>query len=215
MILIKVKPTLKTMLKFYNQYDLDIYTPDHFLNSQHMLRRNFIEVYNAATQGWRESKRVAVPKVVILSGIPTSGKSTWARRTLKYEGFAFVSRDDIRMKLFGKNYKQNNVDERTVTKEFVESLDQYILERRDIVLDNTHAKEAYLDAAIKTFNNSGYEIYVIFFDISLWKAYLRNIIRKLMTGKWIPVKVIKAMYESYNRINKTKYASYKWFETLT
>lgn len=42
----------------------------------------------------------------------------------------------------------------------------------------------------------------IWFDISLWKAYYRNIVRYLVSGKWIPLKVLNSMFVNYNKLKK-------------
>lgn len=149
-----------------------------------------------------------VPTVVIPCGIPTSGKSTWIDRVIPT--YTSISRDTIRYGMFGKDYKQNTEDEKLITHYFDVRVSVAIKNRRNIVLDNTHCKKSYLDAAIKRFEGTGYKIVVVFFDIPLWKAYLRNYKRKWMTGKWIPKHVIKQMYTNYKKINKNDYAAYKW-----
>jgi len=40
------------------------------------------------------------------------------------------------------------------------------------------------------------------FDIPLWKAHYRNIMRYLKTGKWIPIKVMNSMYKNYKNLWK-------------
>lgn len=140
--------------------------------------------------------------IVILVGIPCSGKSTWARN-FKY----VVSRDTIREYLFGKNYKQNFDSEKLVTSNFNEMLDSYIeYIKEPIILDNTHCKKAYIDEILKRYSKQN--IKIKFFDVSLPKAYYRNIKRWIFTGKWIPFKVIDQMYKNYKKINKKDYEQY-------
>lgn len=199
------------MLNYYKRRGLDIDTslPNPF-NENVMLRRNYIDVYNPAAQNWREAIRVPVPKLVIMSGIPTAGKSTFTEKVLEKNGFVVLSRDRIRRDLFGKNYKHTRDNERLVTLEFDKRLQHEMVFKRDIALDNTHCKEAYIKAAIQTFNKTDYEIYIKFFDIPLWKAYIRNVKRYLQKGVWIPTSILKQFYNSYKQINKNDYAKYKW-----
>lgn len=147
-----------------------------------------------------------VPEVIIPCGIPTAGKSTWIKNNIPT--YKNISRDIIRLEVYGKNYKQNSDSEKMINHFFDIRLSDAIVRRQNIVLDNTHCKKSYLDAAIKRFEGTGYKIVVIFFDIPLWKAYLRNYKRKWQTGKWIPTKVIKSMYKNYKTINQKDYAKY-------
>jgi hypothetical protein len=78
-----------------------------------------------------------------------------------------------------------------------------------IILDNTHCRESGIDKYLTIFrgmhSSKKMSIYVKFLDIPLWKANLRNIWRRVKTGKWVPFKVMKEKYQSYNKINKDKY----------
>lgn len=162
--------------------------------------------------------------IIVLCGIPTSGKTTWRENFLKNHSYArAVSRDDIRDRLFGKDYwkKQKEklnyaysrtANERFVTEVFDRQVQSYLedINVQAIVLDNTHCQESYLDRIILKYEGK-VRVYINFFDISITKAYYRNIIRWLKTGKRIPVKVIKNMYDSYNDINKSRYEKYMVF----
>lgn len=156
------------------------------------------------------------PTVTILCGIPTSGKSTYAqdewRKSFEqrgfYHGLRLISRDELRLKLYGEKYKPSSEKEKYITTVFNDTLERTIMLKRDIILDNTHCKEAYLKEALKRFENSGYIVYIKFFDLPLWKAFIRNWKRKLQTGKYIPWDVIKAMKKNYDKINKKNYDRY-------
>ena len=146
-------------------------------------------------------------QIIILCGIPCSGKSTFAKQQYNFTT-DIVSRDTIREKLAGKFYKFSSRFEDLVTNNFNFTLKTLIndLTTEVIILDNTHCKEKYINEIIKKY--SEHNIKIKFFDISLWKAHHRNIIRYFKTGKWIPIKVINQMYKNYNKINKQKYEKY-------
>lgn len=156
------------------------------------------------------------PTAIILCGVPTSGKSTWIRKNLAPTGemrnagtrYTVLSRDYLREITYGKNYKPSSKSESHITEVFNRQVGIYIENNQSVVIDNTHAREKYLKEIIKTFFDAGYIVKVKFFDIPLWKAYYRNIKRGLQTGKWIPVKVIKSMKESYDKINQKGYEKY-------
>lgn len=156
--------------------------------------------------------------IVILCGIPTSGKSTWTKKFIASSPDSqSVSRDEIRENLFGKDYwkrqanKRNYAysitqDEKFITQVFDKTV-RTLLEgnTKHIILDNTHCKESYLTQAISKYEKEGCVICIKFFKIPMWKAYYRNIVRYLGTGKWIPFKVLHDMQKNYNKIDKKKY----------
>jgi predicted kinase len=166
-----------------------------------------------------------MPTVYILSGIPTSGKSTWAQNYAQvrfyqtYDAVRIISRDEIRMRNFDlkkyDDYKFNAISEGQVSRYFNEYLEKAIKGRHDIVIDNTNCKEEYIDDFIKKFEgltkfqDIKYDIKVIFFDIPLWKAWLRNKIRSKKENKTIPWKALKQMQKNFKKINREKYEYYR------
>ncbi len=142
--------------------------------------------------------------LIILSGIPLSGKSTIAENAKKYLGYHIISRDQIRMDLSGGKYVFEPSREKYVTETFNFWFNEYVKNGYNIILDNTHVKEHYLNDWLKR-KPEGYDIEFVFIDIPLWKAYYRNIIRWAFTGKWIPFKVINDMKKCYDKIDKSKY----------
>jgi predicted kinase len=160
-----------------------------------------------------------MPILIILCGIPTSGKSTWAKKYAKksyfpgddFRNFRILSRDEIRMDMYGK-YKKvpfTRTSESIVTHTQQEYLRKYMENKFNIIIDNTHVKEEYIKELLNIFGGKGYMIKIKFFDIPLWKAYYRNVKRRILTGKNIPIKVLKNMKKSYDKINQKAYANYK------
>lgn len=155
--------------------------------------------------------------LIILSGIPCSGKSTWAEKMkpVLFEKYGncpviVISKDDIRQKIFGKRYKINNQSEKIITDEFYNQLRAAIsFQKAIIILDNTHCKEKFLDDYMTIFREkfmSGkLDFHIKFFDVPLWKAQLRNIWRWVISGKYIPYKMMGILYRNYYRIDRTKY----------
>jgi len=155
--------------------------------------------------------------LIILSGIPCSGKSTWAQGMeqylyMKYEGIPIItiSKDAIRAAKFGKDYKINPNSEKLVDTEFFKQLSVAASFREAVVIiDNTHCKEKFLDGYLTTFRSmflkGKAQIYIKFFEVPLWKAQWRNIIRWIRSGKYIPYGMMKILYRNYHRIDKTKY----------
>lgn len=148
-----------------------------------------------------------MPKAYILVGPPTSGKSTWAwkKQLMSYvissEGIYTLSRDMLRGVLFGKSYKQNNKDEELVSKHIDSKLNELIKSNYSFIVDNCHCRQKYIDE-LKSKIPSHYEIEMVYFPIPLWKAYYRNVVRWVKTGKFIPFKVIKNMKKGFDKLKK-------------
>lgn len=152
--------------------------------------------------------------IEILSGIPNSGKSTYAKML---EGVFIISRDDIRENYFSKPYKYTNDNEKYTTIVFNTLLNSCLNDDKThlIILDNTFCKEKYIDEIIckyhEKFSSDSQEKVIVkikFFETSLIKAHIRNVGRYIKTGKWIPIKIMNSMYKNYNNIDKNKYKKY-------
>lgn len=146
-----------------------------------------------------------MPEIVVYCGIPNSGKSSVAKTMQEISPYVIISRDAIREVHFPKPFIINKENENEVTKIFDFQYNKSTKRYRDIILDNTHCKEAYLNAEIKR-KPEGYTLRIIFFDCPLWKAYIRNVLRWIMKGKFIPFEVIKQMKKNYDKIDKKKYS---------
>lgn len=144
------------------------------------------------------------PEIIVLSGIPNSGKSTWVRTQQEVDLYEVVSRDTIREIYFPAPYIYSKQNEEEVTRIFNSYLNRYVRWGRNIILDNTFCKESYINSFIKS-KPERYTLRVVFFDCPLWKAYIRNVLRWIKTGKFIPFKVIQQMKINYDKIDKKKY----------
>lgn len=133
-------------------------------------------------------------EMVILRGIPGSGKSTIAMRWLE-EGpnRARINRDEIRQSVFGKDF---NVDETMVS--IIEQLTlANLLERRyDVIIDNMNVRWSYVKAYAETakFYNYGVTIQVV--DVPLDVAIQRNYQRFGAGGRFVPVDVIERNHKT-------------------
>lgn len=141
------------------------------------------------------------PEVRILSGPPCSGKSTYANELVKNYGWVILSRDDIREETFGKKYKQNSRDEKKVNIVFFGRLKEHIQERLNVIIDNTNCKISYINE-LKTWFPKDYDIKIVYFNVPLWKLYVRNVTRWIKSGKFIPFRVIKQMHVNFKKLPK-------------
>ena len=139
------------------------------------------------------------PEIVVLVGIQCSGKSTYAEKlyhTLppldldemsRY--YEVLSRDKIRELQNDGKYVFDPKKEARVTEAFDFAYSKYTKWGLSLVLDNTHVRPGDIEKEIQR-KPEGYTLRVVFFDCPLWKAYYRNVIRYITTGKWIPFSVI-------------------------
>lgn len=145
----------------------------------------------------------------ILCSPPCGGKTTYTNKRKRNKFVVSISRDEAREECFSKPYIYTKENERRVTSINDLKLKLYLNndEVSDIIIDNTHCKEEYIDQLITQYGDTCI-IRVKFFNISFVKAHYRNVKRYLQSGKWIPFKVINQMILNYNKINKKKYEKY-------
>lgn len=135
-----------------------------------------------------------MPKVYILSGAPLSGKSTWAAK----QKLPILSCDRIRMDYYNGKYKFDSKIEEEVWEDFYYRLKNYT---KDFIVDNTNCKIGYINK-IKENLPKEFEVEIVKFEVSLLKSYYRNVIRYILTGKWIPLGIIKNMKKNYKKLWK-------------
>lgn len=147
--------------------------------------------------------------IIILCGPSCSGKSTWTKEFVKNNKLSIsISRDQIRLDKFGPNYKFIYHGEEIVTSIFNYALESYLqFNDENIILDNTHIRERYIDEIITKYGNK-HNIKIKFFIEPYWLLFIRNILRFFKTKRWTPIKVLKDQFDNFNKIDKVKYNNY-------
>lgn len=131
-------------------------------------------------------------KILILIGIPASGKSTWAREYVrKHANYVRVNRDDFRSMLKDAAMCENKIEDMITSLTF-KVIESALMKRLNVIVDNTNLKRKYIDEIIERFKYQADIDYQVF-DISLKKAIERDGGRDTKVGEG----VIKKMYESY------------------
>lgn len=129
--------------------------------------------------------------LVILRGVPASGKSTYADY-MKTQGYVVVNRDSIRFSLFGA-YWGPGVDEDLVTTVENHSIRQALKAGRDVVVDATNLNDKFVSVKLGYAAELGAEVEFVDFPISLKNALLRDALRERTVGS----AVIERFYEGY------------------
>lgn len=121
-------------------------------------------------------------QVIILRGIPGSGKTTWAKTWVENGTRRIrINRDDIRYALFGRYV---DVDENLVTKTHNAILRESMRTHYDIVIDNTNLDHDRLRSLIRFIEKQGgYVIDVIAMETTLEECIRRDSLRERVVGE--------------------------------
>lgn len=137
-------------------------------------------------------------RLVLLVGIPGSGKSTLSKR-LTERGFLRLCADDIRQSLWGDAGEQK--DPEKVFSIFFEQLDAAFAQEQDVVVDNTNINTKHRQPILKKAIEAGYQ------DIQLWVldtplevCLERNRVRE----RAVPDEIVANMYSSVTGAGKPR-----------
>ncbi len=134
-------------------------------------------------------------KILILIGIPASGKSTWAKDFVrKNPEWARVNRDDFRNMLKNSQTCEPKVED-MITLLVKETITKSLMRKLNVIVDNTNLKLKYINEIIEEFKYSA-DIDFRVFDISLDKAIERDNQREAKVGTGI----ITKMYKDYKNL---------------
>jgi len=138
------------------------------------------------------------PFVIILCGVPLSGKSTWVREN--YPDTKTISRDEIVMEVYGsKDYNSafKNIDQKKVDKILRQRLIDANLANENVIVDMTNLSVKTRAKNLSYFSDNFYKMAVALpvLDSSEYKR--RNDLRMVNENKFIPYNVINSMITSY------------------
>lgn len=132
-------------------------------------------------------------KLVILRGVPASGKSTFARE-LVGEGFTRVNRDDIRYSMFGKGW---GVPEDVVTDVENTMIDSALFAGQDVVLDATNLRFKHVVTKMSIASEHAADVEYVDFPIHINIALARDALRGSVGGQAVGEEVIRKFYKNY------------------
>lgn len=148
-----------------------------------------------------------MPKLTILSGVPGSGKSTWA--DLQAGNPIIVGRDRIRESCFGSSHQDYyrvpkdvlHRRESIVTEILNASILAGLKDGVDVIVDNTSTKMKEVNDLAALGFRVGAKVERKVFDVPLKTAIERNAARAARGGRDVPVDVITRMH---NALQSTK-----------
>lgn len=130
-------------------------------------------------------------KVLIMRGLPASGKTTYAKELVKKEGYKRVNKDDIREMVDSSIYSHDN--ERLVCEIRNAIIDLCLLDGKNVVVDDTNFNAKHIKDIrdIAKLHEAPVEIKTI--DTPIEECITRDMLREKSVG----ASVIKAMYDKY------------------
>lgn len=137
----------------------------------------------------------------ILCGIPGSGKSTFARESLKKlrGSTAIVSRDEIRFSLVKENEDYFS-KEKEVFRHFIEEIKTELSFKDNVIVDATHlninSRTKLLRALSGEILKDVY-VFAVYFNVPLEVCLNRN--SKRTGRKFVPEDKIKTMFKSFTK----------------
>lgn len=137
-------------------------------------------------------------KILILIGIPASGKTTWAKEYVrKHPDYVRVNRDDLRVMLKDSQVCENKIED-MITSLCHQVIDNALGKKLNVIVDNTNLRVRYINEIIEKFKYQADIEYQVF-DISLSKAIERDNTREVKVGEG----VIRKMYDAYKILLET------------
>lgn len=144
--------------------------------------------WNKKTIAWQKFKS---PCLVMMCGLPGSGKSTYAKELEEKYGYTIHSSDNLRKELYGDENNQENNSEL-----FNELNRRIVSDLRDgkcVVYDATNINRKRRIAFLKQLENINCRKYCVFIPTS-YKDCLKNNKKR---DRAVPEEVIKKMYKSF------------------
>lgn len=140
--------------------------------------------------------------VWLLSGIPGSGKSTWARNKALQNGGVWCSRDEVRFSMLNENDSYFSQEDR-VFQSWIANINNALNmeDVKDVYVDATHLTDKSRNKTRRRLNHKNIDKIVnVIFDVPLEVCLERNAQR---TGRAaVPEDVIKNMYNSFTFPNE-------------
>lgn len=150
-------------------------------------------------------------KLIVLIGPPCSGKSTYVKTVLEVDpDIVVVSRDNIRLMLYGKGYKQNAKDEEVISEIEHTTISSLLSKKKTVIIDGCNVKAEYLDNIKEKYSYLAKIEFILvpqLSNVELTPEILvdRNIKRFESGQHWqnVPEEIIRKFYNRYQSLINT------------
>ncbi len=138
------------------------------------------------------------PFVILLVGVPLSGKSSWIRNN--HPNTRIVSRDELVMEVYGSddyNAAFKEVDQKEVDRALDLRLKEVNRNKENVIVDMTNMVVSRRTKTLRYFSDGYYKEVIVFPVLETEEYDRRNKERNVNENKWIPPFVISSMLDSY------------------
>lgn len=122
-------------------------------------------------------------KAIITVGVSASGKTTWAEKWCKENGWVNINRDDIRQLLFGNDYKFSKENEHIVTEYQRFDIKECAKKGKNIVISDTNLNKGRNKMLVGFLEHLGYNVEFKEFYVDLKEAIERDSKRERSVGE--------------------------------
>lgn len=131
-----------------------------------------------------------MPKIIILKGLPASGKSTWAKETIKKHPNQYkrINKDDLRAMIDAGIWSKDNERQILLARNLLIGI--FLAEGKDVIVDDTNLHPKHVKEITEFFD---VDVEVKFFDVELDECIKRDKARENSVGE----KVIRDMYNQF------------------
>lgn len=129
-------------------------------------------------------------KLMMLKGLPASGKTTYAKK-LAEDGWTRVNKDDLRAML--NNGKWSGKNEKYVLQVRDNIIVSSLQAGKSVVVDDTNFNPAHAERLKQLAKEHGAAFETKFFDVEVEECIKRDLLRPVSVGE----KVIRDMYDQY------------------
>jgi predicted kinase len=134
-------------------------------------------------------------KLLMLKGLPASGKSTYAKELVKEQGFVRVNKDDLRAMLHGSKHTKGNEAQTLRIRDAV--IADSLHNGRNVVVDDTNLNPIHEQVLRELAAQFNAQFAFKFFDVSVAECIERDLRRPVSVG----ARVIKQQYNQWLRKN--------------
>lgn len=144
------------------------------------------------------------PSLIMLIGVPASGKTTWLSKNMPVapngKPYHILSTDNFieeAAKAAGKTYNEIFADTiGAATKDFGERLNSLVAQGENIIIDQTNLTEKSRASKLAAAKKAGYLLSAVLFDTHPVVVNERHEQRRVATGKNIPLHIRGSMERS-------------------
>jgi len=127
-------------------------------------------------------------KIIILKGLPASGKTTWAK---EQKGYKRINKDDLRAMIDNGRWSRGN--EKLILRVRDEIIKECLTNEKSVIIDDTNFAEKHIERIKQIAFAYNAEVEIKDFDVNVNECIRRDKERKNPVGQ----KVIQDMYYKY------------------